>query len=180
MNPTEEQVELGARAIDAHWSEGDGRKFPYEDTEREYQAHCHSTARACLAAALGDGVVVPHEPTAEDIYACAKSTLIGFRDELTERNIEFICDQISRKAAMSVVPAWRDIATAPKDGTPILTFRPDTHGAGFSPITGIDVLCWEHDCWFYAGDSIVVDFPTHWQPLPDAPDCGPSRQTEGK
>src|SRR6266705_1448081 len=30
-------------------------------------------------------------PTAEDIYACAKSTLIGFRDELTEDQIKFIC-----------------------------------------------------------------------------------------
>jgi hypothetical protein len=35
--------------------------------------------------------------TAEEIYALCKSTLIGFSDELTEHNIKFICDQISRK-----------------------------------------------------------------------------------
>ena len=37
----------------------------------------------------------------EDVYACCQSTLIGFRNELTERNIKFICDQISRKVILS-------------------------------------------------------------------------------
>jgi hypothetical protein len=41
-------------------------------------------------------------PTREDIYACAQTTLIGFRDELTEKQIKFICDQISRKATLDV------------------------------------------------------------------------------
>jgi hypothetical protein len=50
-------------------------------------------------------------PTREDIYACAQSTLIGFRNELTEQQIKFICDQISRKATLTepqAAPvAWR-------------------------------------------------------------------------
>jgi hypothetical protein len=40
--------------------------------------------------------------TVEDVYANCKTTLIGFRDELTERNIEFICDQISRKVMLAL------------------------------------------------------------------------------
>ena|SRR5258708_7585037 len=87
MIPTEEQVERGAKAL---------RTLRHNTFENQ--------ARACLVAAFGD-VVVPSSPSAEDVYACAKSTLLGFREELTERNIEFICDQISRKATMPLPSA---------------------------------------------------------------------------
>src|SRR5258708_22499665 len=106
MNPTEEQVERGARAIAI--AQGYDPKT-LDDvgwySKQPLWMDKKSTARACLVAALGDGVVVPASPSAEDIYACAKSTLIGFREELTERNIEFICDQISRKATMPLPSA---------------------------------------------------------------------------
>ena len=48
---SEAEVEWAARAIDALWSEGQDRGPAFEDTEREYQAHCRSTARAALEAA---------------------------------------------------------------------------------------------------------------------------------
>lgn len=48
----EEMVEAGARAIDALWSEQQARHYVFEDTDREYQAHCRDTARAALLAAL--------------------------------------------------------------------------------------------------------------------------------
>jgi hypothetical protein len=48
---SEAEVERAARAIDALWSEGQDRGPAFEDTEREYQAHCRSTARAALKAA---------------------------------------------------------------------------------------------------------------------------------
>jgi hypothetical protein len=48
---SEAEVERAARAIDALWSEGQDRGPAFEDTEREYQAHCRSTARAALEAA---------------------------------------------------------------------------------------------------------------------------------
>lgn len=49
----------------------------------------------------------------ETIRACALSTLIGFQGELGDRNIEFICDQIVRKATMGggisdQVGEWQD------------------------------------------------------------------------
>jgi hypothetical protein len=43
-------------------------------------------------------------PTADDIRACARSTLIGFQQELGDANIEFICDQIARKVTMPQLP----------------------------------------------------------------------------
>jgi hypothetical protein len=73
--------------------------------------------------------------------------------------------------ARSLVEAsWRDMGTAPRDGTPILCFRPDAVGHGFSDQSGIDVLWWEDGSWTYDGDGRVsVDPPTHWMPLPAAP-----------
>lgn len=50
-------------------------------------------------------VVKPNTLTTEDIYANAYTTLMGFRDELTEQNIKFICDQISRKVALALSSA---------------------------------------------------------------------------
>jgi len=49
---TDAMVEDGAVAIDALWSEGQDRGPAFAETEREYQAHCRSTARAAIVAAL--------------------------------------------------------------------------------------------------------------------------------
>lgn len=66
--------------------------------------------------------------------------------------------------------AWQPIETAPRDGTPILCFRPDALGHGFSDQSGIDVLWWEDGSWTYDGDGrISIDPPTHWMPLPAPP-----------
>lgn len=65
---------------------------------------------------------------------------------------------------------WYPISCAPKDGTPILCFRPDALGHGFSDQSGIDVLWWEDGNWTYDGDGrITIDLPTHWMPLPAPP-----------
>jgi hypothetical protein len=72
---------------------------------------------------------------------------------------------------------WQPIATAPKDGTPILIYVPD-HG-WTQPIL---MASWssderhpQHNCWEiwcgsgrYSGD-IKPEHPTHWMPLPERP-----------
>jgi hypothetical protein len=58
-------MEEAARAIDALWSGGDERQYPFEQTESSYRDHCRSTARAALEAALSapEGwQLVPVEP----------------------------------------------------------------------------------------------------------------------
>jgi hypothetical protein len=52
---SEAQVQAAAIAIDAHWSDGQDRGPAFEETEREYQDHCRTTARAALTAALSPG-----------------------------------------------------------------------------------------------------------------------------
>ena len=67
---------------------------------------------------------------------------------------------------------WQPIETAPKDGTTIIAFRPT------SP-PHIEGMCWVADddgtgdwYWSYDGDGPGVHMvkPTHWMPLPEAPE----------
>jgi len=58
---------------------------------------------------------------------------------------------------------WREIATAPKDETDVLTFGP----------AGMVVARYADDAWriynYGYEDATVRKRPTHWQPLPEAP-----------
>jgi hypothetical protein len=69
-------------------------------------------AKAALTAALSD--------QAETIRACARSTLIGFKDEIGDRNIEFICDQIALKATLDAPDQAGGWQLAPKEPTPAM------------------------------------------------------------
>lgn len=72
---------------------------------------------------------------------------------------------------------WRPIDTAPKDGTPILAFIPDA-----DPEERIYVLRWDKHYagdgpWLYrwteaGGEGYQTYAPTHWMPLPAAPEGG--------
>jgi len=63
---------------------------------------------------------------------------------------------------------WRDIATAPRDGTPIILARA---GGGWWPRSGwwsqtfSQWVVREND---EGATSLLLD-PTHWQPLPGPP-----------
>lgn len=57
---------------------------------------------------------------------------------------------------------WRPIETAPRDGTEILCWCPGI---------GERVLCFDAGCWVLAGGDYANDYePTHWMPLPPAPE----------
>ena len=58
---------------------------------------------------------------------------------------------------------WQPIETAPKDGTQVLLYWPiwsDTPGIG----------CWLKNEWVVEGALYSVEGPTHWMPLPKAPE----------
>lgn len=61
-------------------------------------------------------------------------------------------------------PQWRDISTAPKDGSKIIVYRP-IHDGNYIPKVGIDYW-FKNRCW---GKSRSDTQPTHWQPLPEPP-----------
>lgn len=74
---------------------------------------------------------------------------------------------------------WRDISTAPRDGTPILI---GCSKPGFYPRS-----CWwsdYFDSWVVREDEgsatyLHSEYVTHWMPLPDPPDIksGPAEVT---
>lgn len=76
---------------------------------------------------------------------------------------------------------WQPIETAPKDGTPFLTFSKDAADAPrVGPLGGhstpVLVMCWTaYDGRPYPVDEVGDwhDFhnyePTHWMPLPEPP-----------
>jgi hypothetical protein len=64
---------------------------------------------------------------------------------------------------------WMSIETAPKDGTMILGYR-----HVLPPRTRVAVITWlpdEHygDHWIGSAIGCVMEYPTHWQPLPKPP-----------
>lgn len=67
---------------------------------------------------------------------------------------------------------WQDIASAPKDGTPVLIAQKNKHGwyidAGenFFKIDGVDV--WRPR---ESNDLVVAFAPSHWMPLPPPPEA---------
>ena len=68
-------------------------------------------------------------------------------------------------------PAWRPIETAPKDGSEILLAHPDGSmvvGWWREDRTRGKVCGWS-DGWS-DGDDFAMTWPTHWMPLPAAPE----------
>ncbi len=71
------------------------------------------------------------------------------------------------RSQQSTVPAWQPIETAPKDGVFILVWN----------IYGINEVFWDayaewwhHDVEFDYTFPLRGDLPTHWMPLPAAPE----------
>ncbi len=56
---------------------------------------------------------------------------------------------------------WRDISTAPKDGTEVLVFIPRRLGALYAAASNPTGVQW----WSRLGEVK----PTHWMPLPSPP-----------
>jgi len=68
-------------------------------------------------------------------------------------------------------PAWRPISTAPRDGTEVLLWQPSKH-RGYA-IVGVYAvsLYGPKSEWVDCGEARPLD-PTHWLPLPQAPEGG--------
>lgn len=86
-------------------------------------------------------------------------------DALRQVNATFNSEALkiiaSQVAELEQAGEWRDISTAPKDGTDVLIFQ-----AGYEGV----YLCWYDDSdgvWFDERDNSYA--PTHWLPLPSPP-----------
>jgi hypothetical protein len=107
-------------------------------------------------------------------------------------SLDFPTVEIAITAALTDLASeqqqWRDISSAPKDGTEVrlLLASGNTLNAsmqsGFVDSMGRDCMCWvcsEEDhcpeswsdgaCWENNENNEQSDQPTHWQPLPNPP-----------
>lgn len=97
-----------------------------------------------------------------DLLSPGKTIAEG-REECSELAAE-IAEAVSRHFA-GLADGWRDIATAPKDGTPILVYCPFQ-----SP--NCVVVKWRdvRQGWVNASSfGLITSEPTHWMPLPPPP-----------
>jgi Lar family restriction alleviation protein len=70
---------------------------------------------------------------------------------------------------------WQPIETAPRDGTIILTWITHRATDNGGPVNTAAIVSWwgpDADCWVER-DSFDTVRPTHWQPLPPAPEPTP-------
>lgn len=62
--------------------------------------------------------------------------------------------------------SWQPIETAPKDGTEVIVFTPHD---------GVISSSYKHGCWqkicIVNGRGVGRNDPTHWMPLPVAPEA---------
>ena len=69
---------------------------------------------------------------------------------------------------------WQSIETAPKDGNYVLVFCPvgpnSIEIAHWSAAD--DIVYTDDDGWYRDTMSALSSEPSHWMPLPDAPDLG--------
>jgi len=91
-------------------------------------------------------------------------------DKLIKANAEITQAFEMMKAKLDKAK-WQPIETAPKDGRPLLLIRAGTHNLTNKPYEPI-VLSWLGKNW--GDDESEDDYsswePTHWMPLPDAPE----------
>ena len=72
---------------------------------------------------------------------------------------------LSERAELLAAVAWRDIATAPRDGREIIAYSQDVSGTtGLNPF--VSLCAWHPDAGFCTCELREV---THWMPLPPPP-----------
>ena len=109
------------------------------------------------------------EPPVSDVL---RETLERVNEALNDNRIGYamalIDDALKSAPSHSPSPAgWQDIATAPKDGTMIIVYRPTADNKYIRKV-GPDYwgMFGSRGSW---GRSNAAHQPTHWQPLPAAP-----------
>lgn len=72
---------------------------------------------------------------------------------------------------------WKDIGTAPRNGTLVLVFAPDEDEPDMSRTALAAWQGYDEDAEWYGVDDVGLRYqseqqmmrPTHWQPLPEGP-----------
>lgn len=95
-------------------------------------------------------------------------------EAMREPNEEISSDASRHSPGAAIMTAWRDISTAPKDGTRILLTAP------YGDVPGNWIGVGAFYCAAWRDDRTYVLFgPTHWMPLPPPPKSPTAPISEG-
>lgn len=158
----------------------------YYGIHDEYEPRDKCTCELCKARAVLSGIPPPSteglrgalerceramKPFAARVYNDNHDITVTdtYRLGIEEYTAIYFAHKAARTALSSSPPeglrGWRDIETAPKDGTEILTFS-DRMGLGTM------VLYWADGYWREKTNGLGLKYgPTHWMPLLPAPDA---------
>lgn len=109
------------------------------------------------------------------IYRCIRDNApILMKMTITPKLISALVDCLAaaREEGRQSAGEWRPIDSAPKDGAPILVGHPM---AAFTARWDDDAFGWVDGCTDLYG-NLTTYAPTHWMPLPDAPQAAPVEQ----
>jgi hypothetical protein len=154
-------------------------------------------ARALAAESAAARLREALEPFAsDDLCRTASGNIEGDASPVYQRDNAVLLLGDFRRARAALIgtgDGWREIESAPKDGTPVWLYRGDCDaflGRWIAPVDFMtadeleehnipDAIAEEAD-WFFsdfvAGGRVVDGAPTHWRPLPSPPS---GRETKG-
>lgn len=159
---TLEQLRELKAAISAHSgklvTKGNCTGFAIIAEEKRFTKLCEAYVRQLLTTppASGEVVGVPREPTREMFTAGAEHV-----DETMRANSAIAVYRAMLSAAPKQAMGWRDIESAPRDGTRVLIYF-----AGLDHVE--DATITEDGYCLFDGESFNQP-PTHWQPLDELP-----------
>ena len=96
---------------------------------------------------------------------------IWLEDAGASAEAKWALERIESRLTQPVVPEWRTIDSAPKDGTQILAFYPYWNGHKNYQVV-VHWCGWGNGVWqISASGGNIIDGkePTHWKPLPQPP-----------
>jgi hypothetical protein len=179
-SPIEAGVRALARACNPHNVKGKNLDAYVEIHWSQYKSH----ATACIEAAIASGALVPASQLAAERERCAKACdnssrayealvpshrglVLKHRTEGMAHGARLAASKIRalEPASGEFVVGWRDIRSAPKDGTPFLAWEGEERGP---------FKCWMHqgfstDEYYWMDHQDSEPDPTHWMPLPEPP-----------
>ena len=133
-----------------------------------------------LSAAPAGWKLVPEDATEEMVRATDKVNFANADTDGTMHNVWNVmlaasptppAEQQATKETSGGFHVWRDISTAPKDGS---RFVATGHNYGlYSEVRHTCVAQWFLGCWMEASDwneTSELKYLTHWMPLPSPPD----------
>jgi hypothetical protein len=150
-----------------------------EKSERGAKYECTEAGRARVHAMLttpplaGVGVPDGFVPVPRDsLQAVLEMANLAGDEECTHAEACInIVDEVTAMLSASPTPpadGWRDIATAPRDGSLILACRPRWIRAAIFEWNDDDDNWWSND-----SEAVGAPQPTFWQPLPPPPSTAP-------